>query len=589
MQPETLLEAFTQFSQSEQSQANPKLIDNLRTTLRRYILPSYQFEEAELRDNLEGCLDQVPLPLFLGRASQFLETFSSSISQKSSSLRISSSSVSSYRSALLRFFNWMQVQSWYDPAPSNEIGEYAPQISNGQTLAKARKGGRKFNANPYALKEEELTPLLRQQLEHLQNFWTKPGTKERKGAAIKEQTYRTYRTHILSNLGWLQNIQGEKPEQLSLERVADLEQLQAFIDWGIQQKGNSYGWAMNITQTVISVAKWLYRKTQHQDFRDIPQIAALQDYCQTLREHYQQEKRECYPQESSRYNHNKEQITPKEGRQIVEYLRQCCAPCNSVGIQRSETAILKSWERYLIVALLAYCPIRQREIRLLEWQHSLFRKQDGYWVHFDTKYSKTGVAIDYLLPKNLTSDLDEWLQQWRPKIPTDHKLVFTRLGSNRTPESLGQPLTDRDISVLISLAIYRATSILFDKPTHVTPQDLRQLGLSHLKPISQLDQTNPVGGSRLDVVRQVQRVERHTDVVSAERTSAVKVQQAKLQDSKNAILGHVAATLGEVEQDSFFESTTKPLDFLESKAPEVSQLENAKPSRKKRSKKSKLD
>jgi integrase len=511
----------------------------------------------------------------------------------------------------------MQVQSWYDPAPSKEIGEYAPQISNGQTLAKARKGGRKFNANPYALKEEELTPLLSQQLEHLQNFWTKPGINERKGAAIKEQTYRTYRTHILSYLGWLQNIQGEKPEQLSLERVADLERLQAFIDWGIQQKGNSYGWAMNITQTVISVAKWLYRKTQHKDFRDIPQIAALRDYCQTLREYYQ-EKRECYPQESSRYNHNQEQITPEEGRQIVEYLRQCCAPCNSVGIQRSETAILKSWERYLIVALLAYCPMRQREIRLLEWQRSLFRKQDGYWVQFDTKYkagSKTGVAIDYLLPKNLTSDLDEWLQQWRPKIPTDHKLVFTRLGSNRTPESLGQPLTDRDISDLISSAIYKATSILFNKPTRVTPQSLRQLGLSHLKPISQLDQTTPVGGSSLDVVRQVQRVERHRDVASAERTSAIKqvqqaklqvkemqlkgkamkngairqVQQAKLQDCKNAILGHVATIFGELEQDSFFESTTEPNDFLESKAPEVSQSENAKPSRKKRSKKSKLD
>jgi hypothetical protein len=169
-------------------------------------------------------------------------------------------------------------------------------------------------------------------------------------------------------------------------------------------------------------------------------------------------------------------------------------------------------------------------------------------------------------------------------------LVFTRLGSNRTPESLGQPLTDRDISDLISSAIYKATSILFNKPTRVTPQSLRQLGLSHLKQSSQLDQTNPVGGSSLDVVRQVQRVERQRDVASAERTSAIKqVQQAKLQDSKHAILGHVAAIFGELEQDSFFESTTKPNDFLESKAPEVSQSENAKPSRKKRSKKSKLD
>ncbi len=136
-----------------------------------------------------------------------------------------------------------------------------------------------------------------------------------------------------------------------------------------------------------------------------------------------------------------------------------------------------------------------------------------------------------------------------------------------------------------------------------------------LKQISQLDQTNPVGGSSLDVVRQVQWVERHSDVASAELTSAIKqvqqarlqfkemqlkgkamkngairqVQQAKLQDCKNPSLGHVAVIFGELEQDSFFESTTEPNDFLESKAPEVSQSENAKPSRKKRSKKSKLD
>jgi len=412
----------------------------------------------------------------------------------------------------------MQGQAWYPFVSNSKTAKYAPPISNNQTLAKARKGGRKLNAHPYALKEEDLTPKLRQQLEQLHNFWTSPEIQTRKGRAIKEATFRSYRAHVLSNLGWLHNIQGQKLEQLSLVQVADLDHLQAFINWGIQQKGNSYGWAINIAQVALSVAKWLYSQPQRQDPGDSPQVAALQTYLQTLRKRYHQP--------SSSFSGNKHLLTPEEGVQLVEYLRQRCAPRDSSGVQRSETALLKSWQRYLIVALLAYSPIRQREIRELEWQRSLFRESDGYWVRFNSGYqtgNKKGVSKAYLLPKHLTPDLDNWIQQWRPKLPTDTQLVFTRLGSNRTPESLGQPLTDRDISDLISTAVYKATSFILDSPTRGTRQEFQHLGLTYVGRISRSELANPIKGPTITAIREVQRVSQQGHLDSTEGTTAATV------------------------------------------------------------------
>ncbi|PSB15113.1 hypothetical protein C7B65_25275 [Phormidesmis priestleyi ULC007] len=59
MKPETVLEIYQLFLQSDDCKANSRLADNLKTTLRRYILPQYGFTAAMLSDDLDGCLKRV--------------------------------------------------------------------------------------------------------------------------------------------------------------------------------------------------------------------------------------------------------------------------------------------------------------------------------------------------------------------------------------------------------------------------------------------------------------------------------------------------------------------------------------------------
>jgi integrase len=360
------------------------------------------------------------------------------------------------------------AQGWHDYSSSSEIGDRAPQLASGHTLAKARRGGRNFVASSYALKEEELTDTLKQQLKQLENFWISTSVRLRQENAIDQDTFELYKFKILCILGWLKNIQAEELKQLSLEQVVDFSKLQEFIEWGIQTRGNGYGWAMNTTKATLAVSRWLSSKSKIKK----DSATDLQAYLQSLTQKYHQildERSEKLP------------LTFKQGVMVVEYLKQCCAPRQESGLVRSESAVMRSWQRYLIVALLIYTPIRQREIRELKLGTSLVRDQDSYWIYLDTKSKK---SKEFKLPKLLIEDFDVWVQHFLPKILPEDNLVFPRIGGSNKPESLGEPLSSRDISDLISSAIYKATSILFDEPIQTSALMLRNLTFGFLDQFS---------------------------------------------------------------------------------------------------------
>jgi hypothetical protein len=484
MQAQTVLDAYQQFSETEACQANPRLVDNLRTALRRYVLPYYnKFSDKELRTNLEGCLAQIPLPQLLSDATQLLEMLERGF-VPNSERSISKGTITNYRSTLLRFFNWMYTQGWEGSIANSPVPEQAPSIYNNQTSIKPKLKRRKSNI-PYALKEEELTEKLKEQLEQLQEFWIKPEALNYEENRLSKKTFIAYKDSILCILGWYKNIQKVDLYSLKLAQVADLEQLKEFLDWGIHQRGNGLGWAINITLAVMAVAKWL--SLQKEGNGKSTPIKELQNYLQVLREQYYSENLAI---DSAEDKEHESTLTFEEGVQVVEYLKQCCAPRHKAGTTRSESAILRSWQRYLITALLIYSPLRQIEIRELECDHSLLRKHDGYWVQFSPKFkagSKSAIGKEFLLPNLLTKDLDIWLKDLRSKIQTEHKLVFIRTGSGRVPESLGQPLTARDMSDLVSTAIYKATSVLFGTPKRGTPQVFQTSTLAYLGQLGRLE------------------------------------------------------------------------------------------------------
>jgi hypothetical protein len=473
MQSMTLLEAYKQFSETEACQANPRLLDNLRTTLRRYILPCYEsFSASELRTDLDGCLSTISLAQFLTDAPQLLELLEKGVAP-TSNRSISSGTVTNYRSALLRFFNWMYTQDWKTSAEITHIPKFAPALYNGQTSSSDHQKSRHFRNGPYALQETELPDVLRDQLHQLEIFCTCSELLHHQGNVILESTFKAYKESILCFLGWQRNIKRRRLTRLSLIEVIDLEQLQEFITWGIERRGNGTGWAINITLAVMAVAKWLVATEGLEGRVSVPQ--KLKDYLQMLTVLYSSKDTE------SQCN-NIEPLTFDESVKVVQYLKQCCAPYSKAGALRSETAIIRSWQRYLILALLVYTPLRQREITKLEAQKSLFREQDGYWIRLPSNPAndKAIVTKEVWLPSHLVADLDTWMQSLRPKIKANHALVFIRTGSGRVPGSLGQPLSDRDISDLVSTAIRKATTVLFGSPKRKTLKTFQSATLAHL-------------------------------------------------------------------------------------------------------------
>lgn len=327
----------------------------------------------------------------------------------------------------------------------------------------------------YGLKPEELASTTKAQLESFRKFWTDTEVPERKKPPITERTFKGYCDSVVWFLGWLHNIQGEALESLSLAHFADFTLLKQFISWGINRRGNGYGWATNTGYASMAVAKWLNPQSKSRDFRDIPQVEEIREYVRYLREQHRDE--------DSRQNLDQKRLTFQEAQQVVEYLKQCCAPFDKYGDDRSERAVMCSWQRYLIVAILTYCPVRQREIRELTLNKTLFREADGYWVKLTARQHKAGrksrKGREYPLPKHLTADLDTWLKEWRPKVLTAHHLVFVQMGSNRCPENLGQPLNAGNMSDLVANAAHNATAVLFNEPRDTTPHVFRRIAITY--------------------------------------------------------------------------------------------------------------
>jgi integrase len=154
------------------------------------------------------------------------------------------------------------------------------------------------------------------------------------------------------------------------------------------------------------------------------ELQSFQNYCH---EEYIKEKK---PSLEPKWE--KKELTHLEARKVVQYLRDCCAENSSKashipgkrikGKKRSTSAIVWSWQVYLIVKILVFLPVRQQEIRQLKLGETLFRKIDEkghpYYEAKITEHknkSKTGRDRKYKLPSILTADLDAWIDIRRPK------------------------------------------------------------------------------------------------------------------------------------------------------------------------------
>ena len=533
MVPETLWDAFILISKTDRAISNPKFISNLKTAFKRYIFPSsasgWAFSEKALKE-IEQCLAKVTIRNFI--KSEPEKILNHNLNKLVDAQKIKYDTAKNYRSAIGIFLRWMCAQDWYHEAAGTWDGIRAPRLKVGASIEKARRGLKRKNAIPYKLRLSELTPSLKKQfeakpyelvetdfsIELLQQlnppedykpkgppphygfryFCTARKLAKRQGKVLRDISYSNNERHVLCFLGWLKNIRGWQLDSLSLELMANKETVDEFITWAINEKGNAYGWATKIAITAQTVIKWLHhRRSNKPGYLDIEQLEVMKAYTRELEAEHKSE--------PSQLAIDEKLITFEQCQKVVEHLRKCCAPLQSDGAQRPEMGIMRSWQRYLIIAILTYCPIRQREIRELELGKTLFKERIKTELGFE-KFSyvvrlspddhktgsKTGKGREFDLPDEVVKDLEEWLTVWRPKIKTEHDLVFTQLGSNEKPDSIGTPLTASGLSGMVKRTMYRVTSLLFEEPKRTTPHIFRNIAITWQRQHGSQEQREPL-------------------------------------------------------------------------------------------------
>jgi hypothetical protein len=490
-------------------------------------MPSYGFTAQELR-KLDIALTKLPLEKF----KNVEELLAFKVTPLVEAGKLAGGTFSGYKSALSRFVNWLREQGLYPLAPPTpDSGKYTPRLGNGpkvkpfRDLATDSKGRRRCNAIEFSLKETELTPRLIKQLEGkpgeltkrdfsrsllaqleqqpsgsppdfgLHYFLTAHEVPKRQDQPLREVTFQTRRGDILRFLGWLKKFKGWKLQDLRLELMADKDLLEEFIAWGLNEQGNTYAWAGQYACASLNIAKWLHhRRSKVSRYVNVEAITAIREYGRELAQKRRSQGIDIKTKKQERF------LTFEECEQLVTFLRKCCAPMNRFVDEkgkahtrrRSDRAMISSWQHYLLVAILLYCPVRQREIREYELGKTLFREPDGYWVKLgpdDHKTgSKTGKGREYQLPPHLTEDLDRWLQDWRPKIQTEHNYVFITPGSNAKPNSGGKPFTATSFCKFVTDRVYKVTSYLFGEPKRINPHFFRNIGITHQRKHGDSDQ-----------------------------------------------------------------------------------------------------
>jgi len=223
--------------------------------------------------------------------------------------------------------------------------------------------------------------------------------------------------------------------ELHLELLTDVDLLEEYTYWAVETRGVCHSTGVNIAKTAIAIAKWLnYGKSTRRNWSDISLILDLKDLRNEFAQEYSKEKQKLEAQKWE-----KKQLTHEQARQIVDYLRKSCATHsgrkNETGEvayshKRDTSAVARSWQIYLIVKILVYCPVRQEEIRNFKLGETLFRYEDENgnpcYVAKLTEHKNsdvTGKQRHYKLPAILTQDLDMWVYKWRPLIEESIKTV----------------------------------------------------------------------------------------------------------------------------------------------------------------------
>ncbi len=467
--PLTLFDAVQLWEQSHICESTPRLRQNLATVMRNYILPvAFGLKTSRLRSDYLSVMREIPLVDFLAATDNVLNVFSNP-----DDYGVSASTFRYYRNVAVKFFDFLyclindsQVTANFSPIP-----QFLPP-SESIPKQKGLSESLRTKKISISLTDEGLSSIFRSEVEAFRRY------------ALKQDydltTIDNYLGHIFYFLGWLlSNKSYYNLSDLSLDLVTDDVYSHSFIEWGLIERGNSLGWATGVVHACILTARFLSDSGGDYD----EELVALRNYLRVINEQLFQDKNDLKVIEKK--------LTFSMAVKVVDYLRSCCAVNHGNGSPRSDMAIVKSWQRYLLVGLLVFCPIRSSHLCQLTINHSLVWEGERFYVDLSVLNSRVSSTMmnRIPIPSFLSEDLLKWCQDLRPLVGSKNDSVFMKLGSPRCPQSKGEPLSVKDLSDIVSGCISKATLNLFGKAISLSPTSLSGLKNDYLQMLAMMEKT----------------------------------------------------------------------------------------------------
>jgi len=410
----------------------------LDIALRLYVLPSFiPTVEKITKEDAEDHYKALTIYQIQDALTIFDREFAKAVAEG----KTTESTGKNYRSALKKFMAWVKKEPWWKGIVASSSVQKVPRRSKLPSMPKKKRG----KLIRRSLKKDELSTSLQQELAEFQDFRRTGGLnlpraishsllgqqqgfiRRPKLDPVDDTTIQQEEEKILYFWGWHSQ---QYPEcELSLALLTDIDLLDDFICWVLEERGVSSSTGVKLSQVAISIAKWInYSKTNRRNWSDIPLILELRNLKNEYLEDYNDEKVLTDSQKWEKKELNHDQL-----REVVDYLRTRCSNYGQIQITRGTkqysariirnlSAIARSWQTYLLVKLLVYCPVRQEEIRNFILGTSLLRTVDDqgqvrYVVKLtEHKRDQTGNIRHYPLPSIVSDDLDIWLFTWRPLI-----------------------------------------------------------------------------------------------------------------------------------------------------------------------------
>ena len=437
---------------------NTQLVSLLKIAFKVYVLPSLADESvSKLSPSKfsDFCYEIKVVDLELKKV---LEAFDKAFEARITAGEISARTKGNYRSALGKFFTWLQAQDWYIEQSQLSVPEFQPNMVYAKRVPAKTYNGKRI----YGFKEEDLTAEIRLDLERYEEFWSHDShiadfiqlfsqqllitQSERRTQRLRQakeeasepayfltpvfkkvdtSTQCQRREYILRFFGWCINIEGYDIKELSLELLTRKAFYQDYVDWLRQNRQCGASVGTKLLHISISIAKYkTFQESKKPDWSDIPLVEFLRGERNTFTDISKKEKPQIYEEKW-----DKKEISHQQAIEVVDYLYQLCAFKRLVSkgkgkiepFKRRLSSVIRDWQIYLMIKILVYAPVRQEEIRKLRIGSTLKLIEDSQGVvRYAVKIKEhkndnhTGKPRYYPLPKILTRDISTWINEIRP-------------------------------------------------------------------------------------------------------------------------------------------------------------------------------